>query len=169
MRIKVLSTFFQTAQLTTMIKIKWPTIALMTLPFSLPFSDSKCLAAGSGWNQTYTFYAFIYGPLLVFAVIYGNYRVASTGKRMQYEQMVVFLLLLWYSPVIQCCAKMFKCLEDDEQDGIGWFLEADPSVSCESSISRTVVNSHSIAICTIVGVGFPSYIVYKTLQLVQVR
>ena len=161
-RIKVLSTFYQAAQLTTMIKIEWPAIALMTLPFSLPFSDSKCLAAGSGWNQTYTFYAFIYGPLVAFALIFRSYNKASIGTRVKFEQMVTILLILWYSPVIQVCASMFECFDDKER---GWSLVADPSVSCKASTSRTFVVAHMCIICTVVGAGFPAYIFYKTRKL----
>jgi hypothetical protein len=161
-RIKVLSTFYQAAQLTTMIKIEWPAIALMTLPFSLPFSDSKCLAAGSGWNQTYTFYAFIYGPLVAFALIFRSYKKASIGTRVKFEQMVTILLILWYSPVIQVCASMFECFDDKER---GWSLVADPSVSCKASTSRTFVVAHMCIICAVVGAGFPAYIFYKTRKL----
>ena len=161
-RIKVLSTFFQTAQLTTLIKIKWPTIALMSLPFYLPFSDSKCLAAGSGWNQTHTFFAFIYGPLVVFVNIYSKYRRASAGTRVKFEQMVTILLILWYSPVIQSCASMYECFDDKEY---GWSLVSDPSVSCDTSISRTAIIAHMVIIFAVVGGGFPAYIFYKTRKL----
>ena len=50
-RVKVLSTFYQCAQLTTTVKIPWPSFALFAIPFSLPLTDSKCLSAGTGWNQ----------------------------------------------------------------------------------------------------------------------
>ena len=50
-RVKVLSTFYQCAQLTTSVKIPWPSFALFAIPFSLPLTDSKCLATGTGWNQ----------------------------------------------------------------------------------------------------------------------
>jgi len=161
-RVKVLSTFYQTAQLTTMVKIQWPTIALMTLPFSLPFSDSKCLAAGSGWNQISTFYAFIYGPIVVFILIGLRYSQASESKRVKWEQMVAFLLILWYSPVLQSCASMWECFDDRDD---GWVLVSDPGVSCESSISRAAVMGHVYLICFVVGVGFPGYIFSKTRQL----
>ncbi|GMH79835.1 hypothetical protein TrLO_g11824 [Triparma laevis f. longispina] len=35
-RLKILSTFFQTSEITTMVKISWPSIAFCTMPFKLP-------------------------------------------------------------------------------------------------------------------------------------
>ena len=57
---------------------------------------------------------------------------------------------------------MYECFKDPD---LGWVLIADAGVSCEASSSRTVVNAHIISICTVVGVGFPLYVFYKTRQL----
>ena len=64
MRLKVLTTFFQTVELTTLIRIPWPKIVFLTLPFQFPTGERssftcKCSAADSDIlaNTLYTTYA----------------------------------------------------------------------------------------------------------------
>ena len=62
--LKTATTFCQCAQLTTLVTIRWPTFVTWTIPFSFPFSDSRCILGSVGWTQWYTFYAVIYIPIL---------------------------------------------------------------------------------------------------------
>ena len=68
MRLKVVATFFQNAELTTMIRILWPAIMYFTLPFQFPSSDVGCLVSGSGWTHVNTFYTYIFGPTFVLSL-----------------------------------------------------------------------------------------------------
>ena len=56
--IKVIVTFFQVAQLTTLVDIPWPKIALV-MPFTIPYDDANCLSSQLGWNQQYSFFVYI--------------------------------------------------------------------------------------------------------------
>ena len=42
MRLRVVTTFFQIAELTTLIQIAWPEIVYLTIPFQFPLSSTKC-------------------------------------------------------------------------------------------------------------------------------
>ena len=111
MKLKVLSTFFQSAELTTLIEINWPTIVSFSLPFQLPMSDAKCLATSSGWTQNHTFYAFIYVPLLAFGARFIN---PGFAERKRATGMMIIVLSLWYSPMLQMIGSMFICFKDTE-------------------------------------------------------
>lgn len=50
-RLRVISTFFQTSELTTLIQLSWPKFLFFTLPFQFPMSDVKCLAADVGLDR----------------------------------------------------------------------------------------------------------------------
>ena len=132
MRLKVVTTFFQIAELTTLIQIAWPAIVFFTLPFQFPISDTKCLASSSGWDQVYTFYAYIYGPIFVLMVPYIN-AISTPPRSLERKTAAALLsnlLSLWYSPLLQTIASMYNCYADGErQDRL--YLVSDPSVSCE--------------------------------------
>merc|ERR1711871_1509210 len=127
-RLKVLSTFFQVQELTTLIDISWPKIALMTLPFQLPISDSKCLASGSGWNLVHTFHTYIWLPILVFVAIFRYARIspAKSPQRLKASSTLIFLLSLWYAPVLKTIASIFVCVEGTIGNSV---IVADPGVS----------------------------------------
>ncbi|GMH56391.1 hypothetical protein TrST_g4160 [Triparma strigata] len=108
MQLKVATTFFQTAELTTLIKVSWPSIVYFTLPFQLPISDTKCLAASSGWNQLHTFYAYIYGPILIFSVplLSASGTQPRSSERKKVAGLLTVLISLWYSPLLQTIASI---------------------------------------------------------------
>lgn len=163
-RLKVLSTFFQVQELTTLIDISWPKIALMTLPFQLPISDSKCLASGSGWNLIHTFHAYIWLPILAFVAIF-RYAVRSpkqSPQRLKASSTLIFLLSLWYAPVLKSIASIFHCVEGTGGDSV---IVADPGVSCETSTLRTTMVIEGLTFAFLVGVGFPAFVYWKTTNL----
>jgi hypothetical protein len=132
MRLRVLATYFQTDELATLIKINWPKWIYFTLPLQLPISYSKCLASSSGWNQLYTFYAYIYGPLTIFIILFVMIRRSrqSSYKREGLASVLIFLLVMWYAPIFQTIGSMYDCFSDHERDD-GYYLVFDPSVSCK--------------------------------------
>ena len=156
MRLKIVSTFFQLAELTTLVSVTWPSIVSYTIPFQFPISDAKCLAASSGWNQLHTFFAYTYGPMIVLLVPLINASSAPSHslERKKMASMLTVLLSLWYSPLLQTIASMYDCYADDERGGKIYLVD-DPVVSCEPSKIRTIVNMHSIVLTVLVGFGFP--------------
>jgi len=85
----------------------------------------------------------------------------SLGRREGYQQLV-FVVLLWYSPLVQNAASMYRCQYDPED---GWVLVTDPRVSCEESFLRGTTRVHAIAVIAIVGAGLPLFVFQQTLQL----
>ena len=182
MRLRVLATLFQTAELTTLVKIPWPKWVYFTLPFQLLVSDSKCLASSSGFNQLHTFYTYIYGPVLVFIILFIMIRCSPKGssRRGSLFCVIIFLLVMWYAPVLQMIGYMYDCFPDPERiDSDGneqYFLVSDPSVSCELytidqwenrwiNFSRLMVHIHAGLLSLIVGLGFPTFTAFKIWQL----
>jgi hypothetical protein len=55
---KCVCTFFQCAQLTTLVDIPWPKISFV-MPFSIPYGDSKCLTNQVGWTQQVSFFVYV--------------------------------------------------------------------------------------------------------------
>ena len=167
MQLKVATTFFQTAELTTLIKVSWPSIVFFTLPFQLPISDTKCLAASSGWNQLHTFYAYIYGPILIFSVplLSASGTQPRSSERKKVAGLLTVLISLWYSPLLQTIASMYEYFPDPERD-FESFVTSDPSVSCEPSLKRTIVNVHAGVLSLVVGLGFPllSFLKIRSLR-----
>tara|TARA_B110000305_G_scaffold107629_1_gene121125 strand:- start:570 stop:1160 length:591 start_codon:yes stop_codon:yes gene_type:complete len=161
---KIASTFFQSCQLTTLININWPHFALYTIPFVIPFTDTKCLAGGIGLTQLHFFLGTIYLPLIAFSYLYIVIRREPTMsvRRNELEEIFGFLLLLWYSPLLQSVGQMFKCYNDPSLGG--WVLVSDPRVSCEGT-PRNIVIVHAFLICTIIGVGLPLAIFVTTRRL----
>ncbi|GMH54864.1 hypothetical protein TL16_g01770 [Triparma laevis f. inornata] len=166
MQLKVATTFFQTAELTTLINVSWPAIVFFTLPFQLPITDTKCLAASSGWNQVSTFYAYIYGPIFVFSVplLSASGTQPSSTERKKAAGLLIVLVSLWYSPLLQTIASMYECFQDPEREN-KWYLRSDASVSCEPSLEKTIVNIHVLAFSALVGVGFPLFSFLKIRSL----
>jgi len=162
-QVKCLVTFFQVAQLTTLVDIAWPKIALM-MPFTVPYGDANCLTNQLHWNQQYSFFAYIYGALFIMYALRKRTRkhfAGSLGRRKGYQQLV-FLVLLWYSPLVQNAASMYRCQYDPED---GWVLVADPRVSCEESFLRGTTRVHAIAVMAVVGAGLPFVVLRLTLQI----
>jgi len=162
-QVKSIATFFQCAQLTTLIDIEWPTIALY-LPFTIPYGDANCLTNQIGWNQQLTFFVYIYGAL--FSMYMLRHRAhehlpGSMGRREGYQQLV-FLVLLWYSPLVQNAASMYRCQDYPE---LGSALVADPRVSCHPGTLRTLTAAHAFAVIAVVGVGLPLFVLRQTLQI----
>ena len=106
----------------------------------------------------------IYLPIAFFTFLIARIKAYKRGaiKRMQLEEVIGFLFVLWYSPLLQSVGKMFGCYEDIDR---GWVLTADPAVSCAVSTSRMITNFHAVAICTVVGFGLPATILWQTLRL----
>jgi len=129
-QIKVLSTFFQTTELTTHINIKWPKIAFYTLPFRLPITDATCLTPNF-WDTRWNFLCFIYIPLLFFFWIFERWRQLPIGSSAEkkLQQLGVFLAMLWYAPLIQSAASLYDCVKDDVSGE--YFLRADTSTECQ--------------------------------------
>ncbi|GMH58207.1 hypothetical protein TrRE_jg13580 [Triparma retinervis] len=71
-------------------------------------------------------------------------------------------MTLYYSPVLKTIASIFECVADVHGNQV---ILADPTVSCETSWSRTLLQIQGIAAAIIVGEGFPLYVIYKTSQL----
>lgn len=112
----------------------------MTLPFQLPISDSKCLASGSGWNLIHTFHAYIYIPVAVFIATYyvAKKHPAKSPSRVKAASTLLFLVTLWYTPLLKTIASIFECVTDAKGD---WVIKVDPTVSCEVSISRRIMQA----------------------------
>ncbi|GMI33404.1 hypothetical protein TeGR_g9550 [Tetraparma gracilis] len=164
-QIKGMTTYFQCAQLTTLVDIPWPRIALV-LPFAIPFGDGACLTNQVGWTQQHSFFVYIYGALLVAFVIRmrGNrFGKGSIERKETYERLVLFVLIC-YSPLVQNAATMQRCITDPD---FGLVLEADPRVSCETSFLRVTVIIHALAIVAIVGIGLPYFVLRTTYNLRQ--
>ncbi|GMI09730.1 hypothetical protein TrLO_g5312 [Triparma laevis f. longispina] len=166
MQLKVATTFFQVAELTTLIKVSWPSIVFVTLPFQLPITDTKCLTASSGWNFAHTFYAYIYGPILVFSLplLSASGTQPRSSERKKAAGLLIVLVSLWYSPLLQTIASMHECFQDPERE-FQWFLTTDPYVSCEPSLERTIVRVHSLVFSILVGLGFPLFSFLKIWSL----
>ncbi|GMH89013.1 hypothetical protein TL16_g11331 [Triparma laevis f. inornata] len=172
LQLKILSTFFQTSELTTHINIQWPKIAFLSLPFSMPMSDATCLTP-LFWDSRWSFLLFIYVPLMFFLFLYFKWRKLPIGssREKKLQQLGVFLLMLWYSPVLLAAASMYDCVEDVENGG-GWFLRADTSTPCQykkKEVSMEYIKSldyidwHAFVVGMFIGLGFPSYI-FVTLR-----
>ena len=167
MELKILSSFFQSSELTTLINVSWPAIVFMTIPFQFPISDTKCLASASNWTQTHTFYMYIYGPLLAFGARFVN---PGFAERKKITSMMILVLSLWYSPMLQMLGSMYLCFQDTKGEGDPdrlnkWFLISDPKVSCEPSLERNILHFHTIVLSLFVGIGFPVISFWKIRKL----
>ncbi|GMI31446.1 hypothetical protein TeGR_g5200 [Tetraparma gracilis] len=161
--IKSVTAFYQSAQLTTLVSIPWPKIALWA-PFTVPYGDANCLTNQVGWNQQLSFFVYVYGTLI--ALGYLRRRASrrpkdSAERRSCYEQFVL-LTVISYSPLVQNATSMYRCVEDPD---LGLVLASDARVSCEMSVLRTATIVHAIAVIVVVGFGLPLFVVWKMLQL----
>ncbi|GMH98142.1 hypothetical protein TrVE_jg1186 [Triparma verrucosa] len=175
-RLKVLSTFFQTSEITTMIKISWPPIAFFAMPFKLAVSDAECFGSdGSGTLIYVSFFVYVWLPTLVFALMFLVISCSPRGsdKRQALSTSLIFLAMLWYTPVLQMVGSMYDCFEDLERlndDGYPQhFLVADSDLNCNPSgifkFWRNLIHINSLLIVVFVGLGFPAAIYYKVKQL----
>lgn len=94
-------------------------------------SDATCLTP-LFWDSRWSFLLFIYVPLMFFLFLCFKWRKLPIGssREKKLQQLGVFLLMLWYSPVLLAAASMYDCVEDVENGG-GWFLRADTSTPCQ--------------------------------------
>jgi len=104
--IKYLVTFFQCAQLTTLVDIQWPKIARDAV--HSPYGDANCLTNQLGWNQLYSFFLYIYGALIIMFMLRRTAREKTPGSvaRREGYQQLIFQVLLWYSPLVQNAASV---------------------------------------------------------------
>jgi len=72
--------------------------------------------------------------------------------------LAIYLIVLWYSPLLQTVASMYECYEDPE---LGWRLVRDASVTCEYSTSRTIVLVHCFSLMALTA-AFPIFIIWYT-------
>ena len=110
-RLRIFATFFQTAELTTLVKVRhsesradifvnytafcllrhlllqisWPRWVYISfsLPFQIPMSDAMCLAASSGWDYEYTFFASFYGSIFVFLFLTAQIRSSPSRSSLR--------------------------------------------------------------------------------------
>ncbi|GMI02902.1 hypothetical protein TrVE_jg11450 [Triparma verrucosa] len=177
-RLKVLATFFQTSELTTMVKISWPTIIFWVMPFRLPMSDAGCLASDmndEGQMTVAAFFIFTLVPLvLMYLAIHFARKSRNPAVKQSVSNTVIFLATIWYTPVLQMVGKMYDCYEDPERPGSTYLL-ADPKLKCydidsasgETSMStqRHFIHFVAISIAFLIGIGFPYFIVSSTRML----
>jgi hypothetical protein len=167
-QIKVLSTFFQTTELTTHISIQWPKVAFWCLPFRIPMTDASCLSP-PGWDTRWNFLMMFYVPVLVFVVLYLRWRqfpIGSTGEK-KVQQLGVFLGMLWYTPCLQAAASMYDCVQEDGE----YFLRMDTHTPCQYKSyaglhwfeSLDYIDYHAIFVGVVIGIGLPAYI-FRTLR-----
>lgn len=85
------------------------------------------MASSVNFTEVTAFFAVIYASLIFFLGIYVTYRNSPTNSpyRVEVVQFMAFLLTIWYSPVLQACAKMASCFNDPEQDS-ALVLMSDP-------------------------------------------
>jgi len=58
----------------------------------------------------------IYLPIAFYSFLIARIKTYKRGdlKRVQLEEIFGFLILVWYSPLLQSVGKMFACYEDAE-------------------------------------------------------
>ena len=163
--VKSIATFFQCAQLTTLVDIPWPKIALI-MPFMIPYGDANCLTSQFGWTAQRSFFAYFYGSLLVIVALLCNAsrHGAGTLKHSEMYQQLTFLVILIYSPLVQSAASMVRCEDDPDY---GWVLSADPRVSCDNSKTRFAARMHASGVVVGLGVGLPAFVLWKMRDLRQ--
>ena len=161
--IKTISTFFQCAQITTLVKIPWPAFSLY-FPFALPYGDISCLTNQLSWNSQHSLFAAIYATILAATLLNVRARHFPTQslKRREAYQQLMFFVLLAYSPLVQSAVLMFSCADDA---AAGWVLVADPRVSCEESWMRGAIRVHAVLTVVLVGLGLPAFILNKMMTL----
>ncbi|GMH47040.1 hypothetical protein TrVE_jg7110 [Triparma verrucosa] len=180
MRLKVLTTFFQTVELTIAIKIGWPEFVHLTIPFSIPIADAECATEViPGWNIYIMFYTIIYFPIFMFSVLVWKISRMSPRDplREKLSSTLIFLVVIWYLPVMKMAMNMFPCINDPDDglnygDGVGVALrlKLDPQIPCGvgwdgADFRRKVALTHSTLILAIIGFGLPGFIIWKLRRL----
>ena len=96
MRLKFITTFFQTVELTAAM-LQQPDWLYITMPFSAHFFGCP------GRSLELAFYPVVYIPVALFAALYWRIRSAPTSDpaREKYTNALIFLLTLWYLPVVR--------------------------------------------------------------------
>ncbi|GMH91030.1 hypothetical protein TrVE_jg5013 [Triparma verrucosa] len=180
-RLKVITTFFQTAELTTAIKIGWPSFVTWSIPFNIPVADAECATQTfEGWNIYSTYLVSIYLPVVVFLGLLRRIRSLPSRSTMREKlsSTLVFLLVIWYLPIVRLSFQMFPCVDNPNYDGDGFWdedrswdsypsvLVADPKVECDLSNGyRTLILVQASLTIALVGIGFPVFIVRKLRAL----
>jgi hypothetical protein len=149
-----------------MVDISWSTLALRLIPFQLPIDDSKCLAyfSDTEWNLQHYFYTIFYFPVLIFALLLRNLlkHPKKSPERVKAASTLIFLMTLWYSPVLKTTFNMVDCINKDGS----FVLASDPSVTCSSSYTgRVLMFLHGFVVVFVVGIGFPLYALEIILNL----
>ena len=167
-QVKVLSTFFQTSELTTHVNIDWPSLAFYSLPFRLPLSSMTCITP-EWWNTRWNFLLFIYVPIAFFLFIFEKWRnlPINSSEEKKLQQLGVFLGMLWYTPVLQSAASMYDCVRDDSASGT-YYLRSDTSTPCQFESnnfsdwisSLDYIDIHAFLVGIFIGWGFPLYIIF---------
>lgn len=170
LQLKVISNFCQVATLTTFIDIPLPGF-LKLIPLNFPEGNIGCLidAFDIPWNADFTFYLFLYLPLFLFRKLNKAKKMHQRGsvKFIEFAQLQMILVLLWYSPVLSSAIEMMNCFPKDVGYGRPpeWVLVVDPALACSKSyidfgsFRRGVLVIHVMATALFVGVGLPAYII----------
>ena len=87
--------------------------------------------------------------------------LCCTAQNEAYQQLT-FLIILFYSPLVQAVASMQRCDNDPDH---GWVLSADPRISCEESDTRFSVNLHASTVVSYFGLGLPMFVLWKMRDL----
>lgn len=169
-RLKILSTFLQTTEITTMVKISWPSIAFLAMPFKLPTANFGCMVgAASSTLVSYTYFMNSCGVLGLFALFFAAIRCSSRNFTLQQSLVsaLLFLMMLWYTPILQNTAQWYDCFKDETR-GRRSYMVSEPLNYCgQGSEGFTFDSPFFIGMTTgfislFVVVGFPAFIVWKT-------
>ncbi|GMI37442.1 hypothetical protein TeGR_g11541 [Tetraparma gracilis] len=160
--VKCTTTFVQCAQLTTLIDIPWPRIALW-VPFTIPDSSLDCIKPAT-WDQEKAFFTYFYLALAYVVSLAFELKFQLPGSHAHHAkfQQGIFFVVLMYAPLVQNAAAMLPCIEDAEH---GLVLRSAPNISCEPSAMRAAAQAHAYIIISFIGFGLPAAIVWKMRQL----
>ncbi|GMH89491.1 hypothetical protein TL16_g11473 [Triparma laevis f. inornata] len=182
-KMKVVTTFFQIAEITMMTRISWPSKALAIFPFKFPAAEIGCLLGLGGEGlfsyessaKAYAgFFFFTWGPVVLFLLMWYLSIGETAGSRQALTSQLLTLMMLWYTPILQIVGSMYDCFEDPERphdDGTtAYYLVFDSNVQCNpreagSRLWRDLVGYNSAFIILFVGIGFPAFVVFKVHQL----
>ena len=111
-QIKILSTFFQTAEPTTHIDIAGPPSYFGRFLFGFLWPTPIVSPRHGGILDGTLLIPYV--PLFFFAFMYRKWRVLPVGssREKNVQQLGVFLMLFWYAPLLQSAAAMYDCVQD---------------------------------------------------------
>ncbi|GMH71570.1 hypothetical protein TrLO_g7619, partial [Triparma laevis f. longispina] len=180
MRLKVLTTFFQTVELTAAIDVGWPKFVHLTIPFSIPMTDAECATSVvPGYNVYWLFYFIIYIPVTLFVVLIWKIRNMSPRDpvREKLSSALTLAVTLWYLPVLKISMNMIPCV-DDPEDGLSYGdgtgvkqrLALDPQMPCGDGwenfdFRRRAALTQAGLVLALVGFGLPVFLIYKLRRL----